>query len=84
MKAANIVKWPPDVLRHTFASAHYHFHRDPARTAVILGHSNQAMLLNHYRDVMKPSEATGYWMIRPEVAERKIVSIAAAGSALHD
>ena len=84
MKAANITKWPPDVLRHTFASAHYHFHRDPARTAVILGHSNQAMLLNHYRDVMKPSEATAYWMIRPEVAERKIVSIAAAGSALHD
>ena len=45
MKAANIGKWPPDVLRHTFASAHYAFHRDPARTAVILGHRDQNMLL---------------------------------------
>ena len=34
MKAAKIEKWPPDVLRHSFASAHYAFHRDPARTAV--------------------------------------------------
>lgn len=76
MKAAKIEKWPPDVLRHSFASAHYAFHRDPARTAVILGHRDQNMLLTHYRDVMKPSEAARYWMICPEVAERKIVSMA--------
>jgi integrase len=76
MKAANIGKWPPDVLRHSFASAHYAAHRDPARTAVILGHRDQAMLLNHYRDVMKPSEARRYWMIQPEVGERKILSMA--------
>jgi integrase len=76
MKAAKIEKWPPDVLRHSFASAHYAFHRDPAHTAVILGHRDQNMLLTHYRDVMKPSEAARYWTICPEVAERKIVSIA--------
>jgi integrase len=76
MKAAKIEKWPPDVLRHSFASAHYCFHRDPARTAVIMGHRDQNMLLTHYRDVMKPSEARRYWMIRPEVSEGKIVSMA--------
>ena len=76
MKTAKIEKWPQDVLRHSFASAHYAFHRDPARTAVILGHRDQNMLLTHYRDLMKPSEAARYWTICPEVAERKIVSIA--------
>jgi integrase len=66
MKAANIEKWPPDVLRHSFASAHYAFHRDPARTAVIMGHRDQNMLLTHYRDLMRLSEAAKYWQITPE------------------
>jgi integrase len=76
MKAAKIAKWPPDVLRHSFASAHYAFHRDPARTAVIMGHRDQNMLLTHYRDLMKPSDAATYWTIRPDVAEGKVVSMA--------
>jgi integrase len=66
MKAAQIEKWPPDVLRHSFASAHYAFHRDPARTAIILGHRDQNMLLTHYRDLMKRSEATRYWQVAPQ------------------
>ena len=60
MKAAKIDKWPPDALRHSFASAHYAFHRDPARTAVTMGHRDKNMLLTDYRDVMKPSEAVKY------------------------
>jgi len=68
MKTAKIEKWFPDVLRHSFASAHYAFNRDPARTAVIMGHRDQNMLLTHYRDVMKPSEAAKYWQIAPETA----------------
>jgi integrase/recombinase XerD len=66
MKAANIEKWPPDVLRHSFASAHYAFHRDPARTAVVMGHRDQNMLLTHYRDIMKPSESAHYWTLAPD------------------
>ena len=66
MKAAKIEKWPQDVLRHSFASAHYAFHRDPARTAVIMGHRDQNMLLTHYRDLMKPSDAARYWKITPQ------------------
>jgi integrase len=76
MKAGKIEKWPPDVLRHSFASAHYAFHRDPARTAVIMGHRDQNMLLTHYRDLMKPSEAARYWRIAPETAsEAKIIPL---------
>jgi integrase len=77
MKAAKIEKWPPDVLRHSFASAHYAFHRDPARTAVIMGHRDQNMLLTHYRDVMKPSEAAKYWTLLPIATQKdNIVPIA--------
>jgi integrase len=79
MKAANIGIWPPDVLRHSFASAHYAFHKDPARTAMIMGHRDQNMLLTHYRDIMKPSEAAKYWQIAPETAsDAKIIPLAKA------
>ena len=79
MKAAGIEKWPQDVLRHSFASAHYAFHRDPARTAVIMGHRDQNMLLTHYRDLMRPSEAAKYWQIAPEIAsDAKIIPLAKA------
>jgi integrase/recombinase XerD len=79
MKAANIEKWPSDVLRHSFASAHYAFHRDPARTAVIMGHRDQNMLLTHYRDLMKPSEAAKYWSLAPDpLIRNKVVPIATA------
>jgi integrase len=79
MKVAKIEQWPPDVLRHSFASAHYAFHRDPARTAVIMGHRDQNMLLTHYRDLMKPSEAAKYWQIAPQISTNaKIISLGKA------
>jgi integrase len=70
MKTAKVEKWPADVLRHSFASAHYAFHKDPARTAVIMGHRDQNMLLTHYRDLMKPSEAARYWNLLPDPSKR--------------
>jgi integrase len=70
MMAAKIEKWPQDVLRHSFASAHYAFHRNPAQTALLLGHRDQDMLLTHYRDLMKPSEAAKYWQIAPEMVNK--------------
>ena len=81
MKGAKIEKWPPDVLRHSFASAHYAFHRNPAHTAVIMGHRDQNMLLTHYRDIMKPSEAVRYWNLTPYplAKNKKITSIADVG-----
>jgi integrase len=65
MRKAGIDHWPQDVLRHSFASAHYAFHRNPAHTAMLLGHRDQNMLLTHYRDLMKRSEAARYWKIVP-------------------
>jgi integrase len=77
MESARIEKWPPDVLRHSFASAHYAFHRDPARTAVIMGHRDQNMLLTYYRDLMKPSDAARYWKITPQCSTNNIVRVTA-------
>jgi integrase len=79
MKAAKIEKWPPDVLRHSFATAHYNFYKNPAHTALLLGHRDQNMLLTHYRDLMRPSEAAKYWQIAPETAsDAKIIPLAKA------
>jgi integrase len=75
MKAAKIEKWPPDVLRHSFASGHYAFHKNPARTAMIMGHRDQNMLLTHYRDLMKPSDAVRYWNVVPQCSTNKIVAL---------
>ncbi len=76
MKAAGIEQWPQDVLRHSFASAHYAFHRNPAQTALLLGHRDQDMLLTHYRDPMKPTVAARYWMILPQITAKNIVPLA--------
>ncbi len=75
MRRAGIARWPQDVLRHSFASAHYAFHKNPAHTAMLLGHRDQNMLLTHYRDLMKPTEAARYWSLAPHVnAAGKIVA----------
>jgi len=31
-----------------------------------MGHRDQNMLLTHYRDLMKPSDAARYWKITPQ------------------
>jgi integrase len=79
MKAAGIGQWPQDVLRHSFASAHYAFHKNPAHTALLLGHRDQNMLLTHYRDLMKPGEAARYWKLVPEQAEEENVVLFSDG-----
>jgi site-specific recombinase XerD len=53
-------------LRHTAASNHVAYHDDAGKTAMMLGHSgNLTMLYNHYRAVVRPSDARRYWEIRP-------------------
>ena len=68
MKTAGIDHWPQDVLRHSFASAHYAAYKNPAHTALLLGHRDQNMLLTHYRDLMKPTDAKRYWTLVPRSA----------------
>ena len=78
MKKASIEYWPPDVLRHSFASAHYAAYKNPAHTALLLGHRDENMLLTHYRDLMKPNDAARYWTIAPRIAANNILPMASA------
>ena len=64
-KAADILTWPGDCLRHTFASMHLAHFKNQAETATELGHMGLAMLYRHYRERVKPAEAALFWKIRP-------------------
>jgi integrase len=46
--ALKIVKWPHDVIRHTFASFFYRATRDTDQLRMRLGHSQTEMTLRHY------------------------------------
>lgn len=63
--AAKISKWPPDALRHSFASYLYAQFKDLPRAMAEMGHTNPRTFLNHYRERVKPSEAEKYWQIKP-------------------
>lgn len=64
--AAKITQWPPNALRHSFASYHLAHFRDAAQLALELGHTTTEVLFNHYREVVTPEEAEKYWKIGPE------------------
>lgn len=66
MAAAGIKAWPADVSRHTFATAHYGAHQDAAATMAQLGHfESAAIFTRHYKGLMPPAGAAGYWQIIP-------------------
>jgi integrase len=64
------VKVPHNGARHSFGSYHLAAFEDAGRTAAQMGHTDDhAMLFNHYRALVKPSEAREYWKIKPAVKE---------------
>jgi integrase len=65
LKAGNIERWPHNALRHSFASYHLAHHQDAARTALELGHAESATLFRHYRELVRPEEASAFWQIYP-------------------
>lgn len=64
-KAAGILEWPSDCLRHTFGSMHFAAFRNAGETSEQLGHADLKMLWKHYRERVKPAEAAKFWEIRP-------------------
>ncbi len=60
------VPWVNNGMRHTFASNHLAMHKDANKTAYELGHSNGVqILMNHYRNLVKPTDAQRYWKLLP-------------------
>jgi len=67
LECARLNRWIHDGLRHTFATAHFALYQDAAKTAAELGHTGDtAVLHQHYRALMKQSDAKRYWSIKPK------------------
>jgi len=77
-EVAGITQWPPNALRHGFASYHLAHFNDAAALALELGHTNSALVFQHYRQLVKPRDAERYWKIVPAVAGKKVVQFASA------
>lgn len=64
-KAAGMMSWKGNALRHSFGSYHYALHDDAAGTAAQLGHSTTKMLFEHYRDLVTPEAAKEWFALAP-------------------
>ena len=63
---AKVGEWPPDVMRHSFATYHLGLHQNAPQTAHELGHTAPDMLYRHYRNLATKAEATKYFLIAPK------------------
>lgn len=80
LQAAGLAAWPHNAMRHSFGSYHLAKHQDGPRTAFEMGHTQPDVLYNHYRNLVRPEEASAYWEIRPADPAR-VVSIVDAVTA---
>lgn len=76
---AKIIDWPSNALRHGFASYHLAHFKNAAELALEMGHTNQQMIFDHYRQLVRPKEAARYWKICPaKEAGHKVVPMSEA------
>lgn len=61
--------WVQDVMRHSYASYHFEAFGSAATTAKNMG-DNEKTVEQHYRSVVKPADASTYWKIMPDTAEK--------------
>lgn len=74
VRAAGMIKWETNALRHSFASYHIAFHEDASKTAYQLGHSSPKMLKEHYDAVVLRKDATQWWEIMPPTDHSNVVA----------
>jgi integrase len=65
IKARKPVQWKANALRHSYASYRFAQISDAGRVAGELGNSS-AVVHRHYRELVKPGEATAWFAIKPE------------------
>lgn len=59
-------RWPNDVARHTFATAHYTHFGDAAKTLSQMGHfEGPQTFVRHYKGMMTTKDAAAFWQIEP-------------------
>ena len=74
---AGLKNWPPNALRHSFASYHLAAFDNAAKLALELGHTSEELIFRHYRELVRPEQAAKYWAIRPAGPETKVVAMPA-------
>jgi integrase len=72
-KAAGLVRWPKNGLRHSFASYRLAAIHDAPRVASELGHTSPQMLYSTYRELVLPEEAKRYWEIAPALKAANVL-----------
>jgi integrase len=78
-RSAGIDPWPRNAMRHSAASYHLAAHRNESLTQAMLGHESGKMLIQHYRELVKPKDAARYWLVTPSPeASEKVVAMTAA------
>ena len=65
MRKASKIEYQQNSARISFASYHVAMHEDPAKTSLLLGHQNPALLWNTYRALVSKEDAKRYWRITP-------------------
>lgn len=68
-RAAGIVPWPQDGMRHSYASYWMTIHRDEDQCRDNMGHRTKEQLVTHYRQHTTEEEARAYWGIKPAILE---------------
>jgi integrase len=61
----NLKPWPHNALRHSFASYDLAQTKDAAALALEMGHTSNALIFQHYREVVAPAAAEAYWQLTP-------------------
>jgi integrase len=76
-RAAGILDWPNNAMRHSYASYHLAAFRDAPALSLELGHVRPQTVFAHYRELVTPAEAREFWRIVPTIsAEPKIAVLA--------
>ena len=75
--AAGLPEWPPNAMRHSFASYRLAQCHDAARVSLEMGNS-PAMVFAHYRELVRPKDAKRFWSIMPSEKAGKIVNFSSS------
>lgn len=72
---AGIKKWPHNALRHSAGSYHFALHEDSAKTASMLGHTQDSVLFKHYRALTKKADAVEFFDLTPNCEQQKTSAV---------
>jgi integrase len=77
VKPHGLVPWPANALRHSAASYHYTMHSDAAKTCAMLGQKDDTVLFDHYRSLVKSTDAKKFYELTPprSAPSEKIVAL---------